>query len=528
MLSTLIWAPVLGATVIAFLPQFSNSERARQAALAIAIFTLGWTVFLITQFDISNAGLQLQETLPWVEPLGLTYRLGVDGLSLPLVVMNSFLVVIAVYSSDPKINRPRLYYALFLLLGSAVAGAFLAQNLLLFFLFYELELIPLYLLIAIWGGARRGYAATKFLIYTATSGILILAAFFGLTLLTGVSTFDYAALQSQALPLGTQIILLVTLLIGFGIKIPLVPLHTWLPDAHVEASTPTSVLLAGMLLKLGTYGLLRFGLGLFPEAWRVLAPWLAAIAVVNVLYGSFVAIAQTDMKKIVAYSSVGHMGFVILASAAATPLSILAAVGQMVSHGLISALLFLLVGVVYSKTGTRDVTVLRGLLNPERGLPLIGSLMIAGVMASGGIPGMVGFVAEFVVYRSSFSVFPVQTLLCVLGTGLTAVYFLNLVNRAFFGRLPENLANLPRVYWRDRLPSVVMTVLIIFLGLQPSWLYRWSEGTSAALGRLTPSPTISHLAPSPLIETVAVNPPEIELVSTPAFENFQHSALSLE
>ncbi|NJO51744.1 MAG: NADH-quinone oxidoreductase subunit M [Leptolyngbyaceae cyanobacterium RM2_2_4] len=483
----------------------------------MAIFTLGWTVFLITQFDISDAALQLQETLPWVEPLGLTYRLGVDGLSLPLVAMNSLLVAVAIYSSDPKINRPRLYYALFLLLGAAVAGAFLAQNLLLFFLFYELELIPLYLLIAIWGGAKRGYAATKFLIYTATSGILILAAFFGLTLLSGMSTFDYAALQSQVLPLGTQVILLVTLLIGFGIKIPLVPLHTWLPDAHVEASTPTSVLLAGMLLKLGTYGLLRFGLGLFPDAWRVLAPWLAAIAVVNVLYGSFVAIAQTDMKKIVAYSSVGHMGFVILASAAATPLGILAAVGQMVSHGLISALLFLLVGVVYSKTGTRDVTVLRGLLNPERGLPLIGSLMIAGVMASGGIPGMVGFVAEFVAYRSSFSVFPVQTLLCVLGTGLTAVYFLNLVNRAFFGRLPESLENLPRVYWRDRIPSVVMTILIIFLGLQPGWLFRWSEVTATTLGALTTRP-VAQL--TPLAETAAVSFPEVDPIPTPVFENF--------
>jgi NAD(P)H-quinone oxidoreductase subunit 4 len=493
MLSILVWAPVFGAVFIAFLPQFSDAERARQAALAIATLILAWTVFLVTQFDISDAGLQLQEAIPWVDSLGLTYRLGIDGISLPLVAINSLLVAVAIYSSDPRISRPRLYYALLLLLGAAVAGAFLAQNLLLFFLFYELELIPLYLLIAIWGGSKRGYAATKFLIYTAISGILILAAFFGLALLSGKSTFDYAALQSQVLPLGTQVVLLVTLLVGFGIKIPLVPLHTWLPDAHVEASTPTSVLLAGVLLKLGTYGLLRFGLGLFPEAWRVLAPWLAAIAVINVLYGSFVAIAQTDMKKIVAYSSVGHMGFVILASAAATPLSILAAVGQMVSHGLISALLFLLVGVVYSKTGTRDVTILCGLLNPERGLPLVGSLMIAGVMASGGIPGMVGFVAEFIVYRSSFPVFPVPTLLCVLGTGLTAVYFLNLINRVFFGRLPESLANLPRVYWRDRLPSLAITVLIIFLGLQPSWMFRWSEVSSAALGVVAISRTASPL-----------------------------------
>ncbi|HEY9664757.1 MAG TPA: NADH-quinone oxidoreductase subunit M, partial [Allocoleopsis sp.] len=244
---------------------------------------------------------------------------------------------------------------------------------------------------------------------------------------------------------------------------------------HVEAPTPASVLLAGVLLKLGTYGLLRFGLGLFPEAWGAIASWLAWIAVVSVLYGSFAAIAQTDMKKIVAYSSVGHMGYVILASAAATPLSLTGTIAQMISHGLISALLFLVVGVVYAKTGTRDINVLRGLLSPERGLPVIGSLMIVGAMASAGIPGMMGFIAEFIVYRGSLPVFPLQSLLCMVGTGLTAVYLLIMINRAFFGRLPDTLASLPRVRWADRIPSVIVTLLIIFLGIQPSWIVRWSD-----------------------------------------------------
>jgi NAD(P)H-quinone oxidoreductase subunit 4 len=482
LLSFFVWVPLLGICLLLLVPALQSPERLRQAALAIATLLLGWSVVLLTQFDLSNPGLQFQESLPWIEPLGLTYQLGVDGLSLPLLTINSLLVWLSIYSSDPHISRPRLYYTLMLMLGAAVAGAFLAQNLILFFLFYELELIPLYLLIAIWGGARRGYAATKFLIYTAVSGVLILAAFFGLSLLSGAFTFDYEALRSHTLPLTTQLILLVALVVGFGIKIPMVPLHTWLPDAHVEASTPTSVLLAGVLLKLGTYGLLRFGLGLFPQAWQLIAPGLAWLAVISVLYGSFAAIAQTDIKKIVAYSSVGHMGYILLASAAATPLALLGAVFQMVSHGLISALLFLLVGVVYAKTGTRDVTVLRGLLSPERGLPLIGSLMVAGAMASAGIPGMVGFVAEFIVYRGSFPVFPVQTLLCLLGTGLTAVYFLNLINRVFFGRLPDTLANLPPVQWRDRIPSVIATLLVIALGLQPQWMTRWSEPTTTAMG----------------------------------------------
>lgn len=513
MLSILIWAPVLGAILISCIPEAMVVQRARQIALVVAGFVLLWTAYLASQFDLTNAGIQFQESLPWIESLGLTYQLGLDGLSMPLVIVNSLLTWLSIFSSDRQISRPRFYYALLLILGGAVAGAFVAQNLLLFFLFYEVELIPLYLIIAIWGGARRGYAATKFLIYTAVSGVLVLAAFFGLSLLSGFSSFDYDVLQSHMLPLSTQLILLITLLIGFGIKVPVVPLHTWLPDAHVEAPTPASVLLAGVLLKLGTYGLLRFGLGLFPEAWKAIAPALAVLAVISVLYGSFAAIAQTDMKKIVAYSSVGHMGFILLAAAAATPLSLLGAIVQMISHGLISALLFLVVGVVYSKTGTRDINVLRGLLSPERGLPLIGSLMIVGAMASAGIPGMMGFIAEFIVYRSSFEVFPVETLLCMVGTGLTAVYFLIMINKVFFGRLPDSLANLPRVRWQDRIPSVIVTLLIVLLGIQPSWMVRWSETTATALvkDRLERSfvPTIAEVQFSRPVGHLQSSTPEV-------------------
>ncbi len=477
MLSALIWIPILGAIIIGLLPQNANPNRFRTGAIIAIALSFGWTMVICSKFDITSPTLQFAESIPWLDSIGLSYQLGVDGLSLPLLVLNSLLTWIAIYSSDKSVSRPRLYYILLLLLNTGVVGAFLADNLLLFFLFYELELIPLYLLIAIWGGEKRGYAATKFLIYTAISGILILAAFLGLTWLTGATTFDYQPILAQALPIGQQLILLGAIIIGFGIKIPLVPLHTWLPDAHVEASTPVSVLLAGVLLKLGTYGIFRFGLGLFPEAWNAIAPILANWAVVSVLYGAFTAIAQTDMKKMVAYSSIAHMGYVLLAAATATPLSILAAVFQMVSHGLISALLFLLVGVVYQKTGTRNIDILRGLLNPERGLPLIGSLMVLGVMASSGIPGMVGFISEFLVFRSSFAVFPTQTLLCMIGTGLTAVYFLLLVNRVFFGRLSTQVLNLPPVGWFDRTPAMILAVAIVLFGLQPNWMLRWSETT---------------------------------------------------
>ncbi len=482
MLSALIWLPIVGAILIGLYPRSQTDSRAvRLIALLVTGLTLIWSIVLGSQFNAGSPDLQFQENIAWIESLGLTYWLGLDGLSLPLVVLNSLLTWMAIFATDRDIQRPRLYYLLLLLLNCGVAGAFLSQNLLLFFLFYELELIPLYFLIAIWGGVNRGYAATKFLIYTAISGVLILAGFLGLTWLSGASNFEYDVTRAHLLPLTTQIILLAFLLIGFGIKIPLVPFHTWLPDAHVEASTPISVLLAGVLLKLGTYGLLRFGLGLFPDAWSALAPWLAGWAVVSVLYGAFTAIAQTDMKKMVAYSSIGHMGFILLAAAAATPLSLLGALFQMISHGLISALLFLLVGVIYKKTGTRDMTVLHGLLNPERGLPLIGALMVMGVMASAGIPGMMGFISEFLIFRGSFPVFPVQTLLSMVGTGLTAVYFLLLVNRSFFGRLPEQFANLPPVAWTDRAPGFALAAMILFLGLQPSWLVHWTEVATTAL-----------------------------------------------
>ncbi|PSB52436.1 NAD(P)H-quinone oxidoreductase subunit D4 [filamentous cyanobacterium Phorm 6] len=495
MLSALIWIPMLGAALIGFWPGSVSSKIVRNAAIAIAALTFILSVILATQFDASAGESQFVEFLPWIDTLGLNYNLGVDGLSLPLVILNCLLTGVAIYSTDESIVRPRLYYSLILLITGGVTGAFLAQNLLLFFLFFEVELIPLYLLIAIWGGARRGYAATKFLIYTAFAGIVLLASFLGTVWLSGASSFDLVGAIGEShlaggspLPLVRQIVLLAGILLAFGIKIPLVPFHTWLPDAHVEASTPVSVLLAGVLLKLGTYGMLRFGLGLFPDAWAVAAPWLASWAVVSVLYGASCAIAQKDMKKMVAYSSVAHMGYILLASAAATPVSMLGTVLQMVSHGLISAVLFLTVGVVYKKSGSRNIDVLQGLFNPDRGLPMIGSLMILGVMASAGIPGLAGFIAEFLVFRGSLQVFPVQTLLCMIGTGLTSIYFLIMVNRAFFGRLSDLVVNLPQVRWNDRIPPLVLAVIIAIMGVQPGVIIALSEKTAIAMVSNVPMP----------------------------------------
>jgi NAD(P)H-quinone oxidoreductase subunit 4 len=496
MLSLLLLIPFLGAFALLLLPSHPPPGRMRTIAITTLALQLLWSLRVLMAFDPHQGGMQLQDSLSWVPMIGLDYRLGIDGLSLPLVLMNGALTLVSAVCTRDISQRPRIYFALLLLISGAVNGAFLADNLLLFFLFYELELIPLWLLISIWGGAERAYAATKFLIFTAISGVLILGAFLGLALFTGTVDFSLSPILSERLAMGSQLVLLVSLLIGFGIKIPLVPFHTWLPDAHTQASTPVSVLLAGVLLKLGTYGLLRFCLGLFPEAWALVAPWLAIWAAVSVLYGSLAAIAQRDMKRMVAYSSVGHMGMILLAAAAATPVSLLGAVFQMVSHGLISALLFLLVGIVYRKTGTRDLEVLRGLLNPERGLPFTGTLMILGVMASAGLPGMAGFISEFLVFRGSIGVFPLATLLCMVGSGLTAVYFLLLVNRAYFGRMaitppsedPSADARLDirlsGVALRETLPALGISLAVVGLGLVPAGLGWLSETTATAMAEL--------------------------------------------
>jgi NAD(P)H-quinone oxidoreductase subunit 4 len=480
MLSVLIWLPIIAAIFIAVLPANIPNNRIRLAALYFSGIVFAWNIAILLKFDISNPGMQFKEYLPWNETLGLSYQLGVDGLSILMLVLNSLLTWIAIYSSSKETERPRLFYSMILLVSGGVAGAFLAENLLLFFLFYELELIPFYLLISIWGGEKRGYAGIKFLIYTAVSGALILATFLGMVWLSGSTNFAFDAVSTENLSTAKQILLLAGIVVGFGIKIPLVPFHTWLPDAYVEASAPIAILLGGVLAKLGTYGLLRFGLGMFPNAWSIIAPTLAIWGAISAIYGAVIAIAQKDIKRMVAYSSIGHMGYVLLAAAASTPLALVGAVAQMFSHGIILAILFHLVGVVEAKVGTRELDKLNGLMSPIRGLPLISALLVLSGMASAGIPGLTGFIAEFIVFQGSFSVFPISTILCVVASGLTAVYFVILLNRTCFGRL-DNLAYYPKVLWSEKIPALILAAFIIFLGIQPTWLVRWSESTTTTM-----------------------------------------------
>ncbi|OCQ95091.1 NAD(P)H-quinone oxidoreductase subunit D4 [Nostoc sp. MBR 210] len=489
MLSVLIWAPIIASVIIGFWPNNAiQPNRLRLVSLTLSGLILLWNLFILLKFDLTTPGMQFQEYLPWNETLGLSYQLGVDGLSILMLILNSLLTWIAIYSSSKDTERPRLFYSMILLVSGGVAGAFLAENLLLFFLFYELELIPFYLLISIWGGEKRAYAGIKFLIYTAVSGALILATFLGMVWLTGSTSFAFDAVSTQTLSAGLQLLLLAGIILGFGIKIPLVPFHTWLPDAYVEASAPIAILLGGVLAKLGTYGLLRFGMGMFPNAWSIVAPTLAIWGAISAIYGAVVAIAQKDIKRMVAYSSIGHMGYVLLASAASTSLALVGAVSQMFSHGIILAILFHLVGVVEAKAGTRELDKLNGLMSPIRGIPLISALLVLSGMASAGIPGLTGFIAEFIVFQGSFSVFPIPTILCVVASGLTAVYFVILLNRTCFGRLDNDLAYYPKVLWSEKVPALILAVLIIFLGVQPTWLVRWSETTTTAMvAAITPA-----------------------------------------
>jgi len=484
MLSAIVWLPLLGAILIGIVPGFSRS-----IALIISGLSLAISIDIAIMFDYQDAGLQFVERFTWIEPLGLDYQLGVDGLSLPMIILNTLLVLLAVQATSQDLERDRLFYALLLLVSTAVTGAFLAQNLMLFFLFYELELIPLYLLISIWGGAKRGYAATKFLIYQALSGVILLAGFLSWAWFTKTGNFNYESLAATHLPANLQLLFLCVILLGFGIKMPLVPFHTWLPDAYVEASTPVSMLLGGIVSKLGAYGLIRFGLGLFPDAWVIVAPWLAIIAVVTAIYGSLIAIVQTDIKKTIAYSSVANLSYVLLATAAGTPLSVLGAVYQMVAHGLILALLFNLVGIIEAKTGTRDLNKLQGLLNPKRGLPFVGAMSILTMMASAGIPGMVGFIGEFLSFQGSYTTFPVATLICLASTGLTSVYFIIIINRTFFGKLADDLTYLPKVTTAERIPAIILATLIVLLGIQPNILISHTQITTDAIVATIARPT---------------------------------------
>lgn len=473
-LTTLVLLPILALLPIPVLPD-RNGQTLRWYALGIGFIEFALTLYTFARFyDLEATGLQLVENYSWVPQIGLSWSLAVDGLAMPLVILSSLVTTLAILASWNVTRKPRLYFALLLLMLSAQVGVFLAQDMLLFFLMWELELVPVYLLISIWGGPKRLYAATKFILYTAAGSIFILIAALAMAFYGDNVTFNLSELALKDYSLTFQLFIYAALFIAFAVKLPVFPLHTWLPDAHSEAPAPVSMILAGVLLKMAGYGLIRMNIEMLPDAHVYFAPVLAVLGVINILYASMTAFGQDNLKRRMAYSSVAHMGFVLIGCAAFTTLGMSGAVLQMISHGLIAAVMFFLSGVAYERTHTLDMDVMGGM---ARKMPTTFAFFTAGSMASLALPGMSGFVSEIAVflgmatsdaYSTGFKA--VVIILAAIGVVLSPIYLLSMLRRMFYGAPSEILGkvnNIIDIRPREAFIAVSLLVPIIGIGLYP-------------------------------------------------------------
>jgi len=469
-LTWLILLPVLGALVIAVVPR-RRSELHLPLGIALSVLPLALAGYIFWVFE-PVSGYQFAEDVIWYEPWGINWSLGIDGISMPMVVLTTILVPIALAASTSITKRTKEFVVFTLLLEAGMLGVFVSLDLFLFFVFFEAILIPMYFIIGIWGSDRRKYAAVKFFLYTAFGSALMLAGIIALAITHtsqfGITSFALSDLMNVDLSVGAERWLFAAFALAFAIKVPLFPLHTWLPDAHTEAPTAGSVLLAGVLLKLGTYGLLRFNLGLFPEA-SVDAIWIMAIlAVIGIVYGAVVAIVQPDLKKLVAYSSVSHLGFIVLGTFALTSGALQGAVIQNVNHGLTTGALFLLVGMLYERRHTKQISEFGGL---QKVMPIYAGFFLFMTFASIGLPGLNGFVGEFLVLIGSYTTLPVLTIIAASGVVLAAIYLLWAYERVFTG-VPDKHENkvLSDLSVREVSLLAPLAVLILIIGLYPNVL----------------------------------------------------------
>ncbi|MBI4371972.1 MAG: NADH-quinone oxidoreductase subunit M [Elusimicrobia bacterium] len=467
MLSLITWAPLAGALIVLMLPK--EKERAIQAvSFAAAGVSLLASIALLAPFDGGSAAMQFVERCAWIPSLNIQYFLGVDGLSLPLVLLTTLMSFIALIGSLGIKTRLKEYFFWFLLLEVGMLGVFCALDLVLFYVFWELTLVPMYFLIGIWGGPRKEFAAIKFFLYTLSGSVFMLLAILALYFRAVPHTFDILELMRAQAGWDPRFQSLVFLGLYFGvaIKIPAFPFHTWLPLAHVEAPTPISVILAAVLLKMGVYGLLRLCYQIVPAGFRWFLPALVLIAVVNIVYGALCAMAQTDMKKMVAYSSVNHMGYCLLGIAGMSAAGFAGAVLQMINHGVITGALFLLVGVIYDRAHTRDLSAFGGLALK---LPVYAGLMMLASFASLGLPGLSGFVGEFLCFLGAFPSWKWQTVISVLGVIATAAFFLRMIQKVFLGALNEKWAGLQDMTTRELVSVLPLAALMIWFGVYPKW-----------------------------------------------------------
>ena len=485
-LTVLILLPAAAALVIGLIPG-RRGELILPVGVALSILPIGLAGYLFFAFEKGEAAFQFVEKAPWYEPWGISWHLGVDGISLLLVVLTTILVPISLAASTTITDRLKLFVAMVLVLEAGLIGVFLSVDLFLFFVFFEVILIPMYFIIGIWGSDRRIYAAVKFFIFTAFGSALMLAGIIAMALMygnqTGQMSFDYTDMLQLSMSSSTELWLFGVFALAFAIKVPLFPLHTWLPDAHVEAPTAGSVLLAGVLLKLGTYGLLRFNLPLFPQASVKLVPVLAVVAVIGIIYGAIVAIVQPDLKKLVAYSSVSHLGFIVLGIFALTSQGLQGGVIQMVNHGVTTGALFLLVGMIYERRHTKKIADFGGL---ARVMPIFAGIFLFTSFASIGLPGLNGFVGEFLVLLGSYATLQPYAIIAAFGVVLAAVYLLWAYERVFTGPVtkPEN-EKLLDLGFREIAMMVPLIALMLGLGLYPKpVLDRIAPSTEAVLDRI--------------------------------------------
>jgi NADH-quinone oxidoreductase subunit M len=466
-LSWTVFVPLLGMVAILFIHK-EKHNAIRWISTAAAVVTMILTLIVLKDFDWTTAQMQFTELYSWIPAINAQYFMGVDGISVPMLVLTSLLSLVAILISFNITKRVKEYFAFLLLLECGMMGVFVSLDFFLFYVFWEVMLVPMYFLIGVWGGPRREYAAIKFFLYTLFGSIFMLVAILVLYFTSKPHTLNMMELiqLGPTFARGVQIFAFAFFFIAFAIKVPVWPFHTWLPDAHVEAPTAISIILAGVLLKMGTYGMLRVSWPMLPQGLHYFAIPITILGVIAIIYGALVSMAQTDLKKLVAYSSVSHMGYCMMALGAYTSVTALSGcMFQMVSHGLITGALFLLVGVLYDRAHTREIAAFGGV---GKKLPVYTAVMTTFCMASLGLPGMSGFISEFMIFVGSFPSYPIMVGIAVLGVVLTAAYILRMVQRVFLGEFDAaKWDGLTEINFREIIAVAPLGVLTIFIGVYP-------------------------------------------------------------
>jgi|TARA_B100000809_G_scaffold154129_1_gene151512 NADH-quinone oxidoreductase subunit M len=464
-LSILIWLPILGGILILSTGGDRNAQLAKKLALGFSAGTFLLSLSIYTDFDITTASMQFVERYKWIEPLHIQYFLGVDGISMPLIILTTLLTIIVVIAGWEVItHRVAQYMASFLIMEGLMIGVFSSMDAILFYLFWEAMLIPMFLIIGIWGGSNRVYAAIKFFLYTLVGSLLMLVAIIYLYFTSG-HTFNIASFHATPLTYATQVLIFLAFFAAFAVKVPMFPVHTWLPDAHVEAPTGGSVILAAITLKMGAYGFLRFSIPITPDASSELAIWVIGLSLIAVVYIALVALVQRDMKKLIAYSSISHMGFVTLGFFIFDSQGMEGAIVQMISHGFVSGALFLCVGVLYDRMHSREIDSYGGVANT---MPVFSVFFVFFAMANAGLPGTSGFVGEFLVILGSFRVNGWYAVVAGLTLVLGAAYTLWMIKRVVYGEVTnEKVKALVDVNGREKVVLGVLVVCVLGLGIYP-------------------------------------------------------------